>query len=179
MAADIAEENLRTSLSPDFGILELGKIGLEEVTDSNSGTLERDTTNDKDNQHQERESSCNIGGFSSALDSLKDAAENNEPKNDESSDNRRTKGSHVAKVVSDLKHLARPILGFGEHYSAVAIFWLHEFIVLDGCRAAFRIPGISTCTPWYFTAENKFYYLKMIFLRENILESFKVLTSLI
>lgn len=143
-------------MGPDFGILQLLEIGLEEVTDSNSGTLESDATNHENNQHQKRESSCYISSFSSALDSLEDAAENDEPKNSESADNRRTKRSHLAKTVGNLKHFVGPILGLGENYSAVAFIWLDEFLIFDGCRAAFCVPIIATRTPWNFTSEKVF-----------------------
>ena len=159
MAADIAEENLRTSLNPDFGILELSEIGLEKITDSNRCTLERDTTNHKNNQHQKREGSSDVSSFSGTFNSLEDAAENDKPESNESSDNRRARRSHLAKAVGQLKHFVGPVLGLGENYSSVARFRLHEFIVLDGCRAAFCIPIIAALTPWNCTADKKFYYL--------------------
>ena len=159
MSADVAEKNLRTSLGPDFGILELLEIGLEEVTDSDSRTLESATTNHKNNQHQKRESCRYISSFSSALNSFEDTTENDEPKNGESADNRRTKRSHLAKTAGNLKHFVGPILGLGENYSAVASFWLDEFFIFDGCRAAFCVPIIATRTPWNFTPEKCFYNL--------------------
>ena len=159
LSADVAEKNLGTSLGPNFGILELLEIGLEEVTDSNSRTLESDATNHKNDQHQKRESSCHISSFSSALNSFEDAAENDEPKNGESADNRRTKRSHLAKTAGNLKHFVGPILGLGKNYSAVAIFWLDELIIFDVDRAAFCVPSIVTRTPWNFTPEKSFYNL--------------------